>query len=233
MGIILTAVFLDDKPAQVLVSRLSAQDPDVHVCTCSADNRFAPLQPIAGRASQAIYLVSLRPDLASALSRIRSLRRSSTPVHVVALDQIAEVAAALAAFDAGACGYLLLSEHPAYLIESIRQAARGGSPISPAAASKLIGRLLDPERRIDSHGKPTSAAASSKSNLTPKEMLVLQQVAKGYSYHEIANILQVSGHTITSHAKNLYRKLAVQSRGEAVFEATQLGLIRFEPSSGQ
>jgi len=67
--------------------------------------------------------------------------------------------------------------------------------------------------------------AMLKPRLTKREIDVLTLIAKGLSYNEIANMLIMSSHTVTSHIKNIYRKLSVHSRGEAAFEAMQLGLI--------
>ena len=64
--------------------------------------------------------------------------------------------------------------------------------------------------------------------LTPRETEVLQLVTKGLSYAEIAQVLTLSVHTVTSHIKHIYRKLEVRSRGEAVFEALQRGLLNLE-----
>lgn len=64
-----------------------------------------------------------------------------------------------------------------------------------------------------------------KPRLTNREKDVLQFIVKGLSYSEIAQVLVMSVHTVTSHIKNIYRKLSVHSRGEAAFEAMQLGLI--------
>ena len=61
--------------------------------------------------------------------------------------------------------------------------------------------------------------------ITRRENDVLQLIAKGLSYQRIAQALEVSPHTVTTHVKQIYRKLEVNSRGEAVFEAMQLGLI--------
>ena len=61
--------------------------------------------------------------------------------------------------------------------------------------------------------------------LTPRESDVLELVARGYAYAEIARLQGVSMHTVQSHIKNLYAKLAVHSRSEAVFEASHMGLL--------
>ena len=62
--------------------------------------------------------------------------------------------------------------------------------------------------------------------LRPREQEVLELIARGFSYAEIARIKEVTVHTVQTHIKHLYRKLAVRSKNEAVFEATQLGLLQ-------
>jgi ATP/maltotriose-dependent transcriptional regulator MalT len=64
--------------------------------------------------------------------------------------------------------------------------------------------------------------------LSMREGEVLRLVAKGFSTHEIARLLAISSHTVTTHVRHLYRKLEVHSRGAAVYEAVQLGLIRLD-----
>ena len=64
--------------------------------------------------------------------------------------------------------------------------------------------------------------------LTERETEVLSCMAKGYTYNEAADILGMSQHTVTSHIKNIYRKLEVNSRSEAVFQAVQLGLVNMQ-----
>ena len=63
--------------------------------------------------------------------------------------------------------------------------------------------------------------------LSAREAEILRLIAKGLSFAEIGAVVSISPHTVTAHVKNIYRKLAVHSRGEAVFEAQQMGLVRF------
>ena len=69
-------------------------------------------------------------------------------------------------------------------------------------------------------------APTAGPTMTAREQAVLELVAKGFSYAEIAKTLEMSVHTVTSHIKHIYRKLAVNSRSEAVFEAMQMGIIK-------
>lgn len=69
------------------------------------------------------------------------------------------------------------------------------------------------------------AQDGSKSMLSAREQEVLELIARGFSYAEIAGLRSVSVHTVQTHIKNLYSKLAVHSKSEAVFEATRMGLL--------
>jgi DNA-binding NarL/FixJ family response regulator len=73
---------------------------------------------------------------------------------------------------------------------------------------------------------PARAAGAEQNPLSARETEILQLLAKGMSFNEIGEILGISPHTVTAHIKKIYRKLAVHSRGEAVYEATQMGLLR-------
>jgi len=72
--------------------------------------------------------------------------------------------------------------------------------------------------------KPAGPQAASP--LTEREAEILQLIAKGLSFADVGGVLGISAHTVVAHVKKIYRKLSVHSRGEAVFEATQLGLLK-------
>ena len=72
---------------------------------------------------------------------------------------------------------------------------------------------------------PPTGTGLPEFRLTPAEDNVLQYVARGFKYAEIAQLTGVSIHTVHSHIKNIYAKLSVNSRSEAVFEASRLGLL--------
>ena len=146
----------------------------------------------------------------------------------------------LASIEAGAAGYVLKDSIPEEFLGLLRQLRAGGSPITPVIARKLLSRFKSPA----STGSPGSPGASAPSGtsiastaavvpkpavpniLSPRETEVLTYIAKGFSFNEIAELLGMSAHTVTTHVKRIYQKLAVHSRGEAVYEATQMGLLR-------
>lgn len=94
----------------------------------------------------------------------------------------------------------------------------GGSPISPPIARYLLRRL-----------RPAAAAADAGvRRLSGREREVPELIVKGFSYAEIARLIGVSAHTVTTHVRGIYAKLEVHSRGEAVYEALQLGLVKLD-----
>jgi DNA-binding NarL/FixJ family response regulator len=115
---------------------------------------------------------------------------------------------------AGACGYLLKKTPPAKLIESLREAVGGGSPMSPEVARRVITlfRNFRPPEKADY-------------DLTPHEARLLKLLVEGHSYKSAALELKVSVNTIAFHLKNIYDKLQVHSKSEAVAKALQNRLI--------
>ena len=91
-------------------------------------------------------------------------------------------------------------------------------------ARHLLRRFQAP----DANSADKKASTDELPELTPREIEVLQLIAKGFSFAEIADMLELSVHTVTTHVKNTYRKLEVRSRGEAVFEAVQRGIVEFK-----
>jgi DNA-binding NarL/FixJ family response regulator len=105
---------------------------------------------------------------------------------------------------AGASGYLLKKTAPANILQAITEVINGGSPMSTQIARKVIASF----QKKDS--------IDENEILTPKEKQVLKSLAKGLRYKEIAGELNVSMETIRTHARNIYEKLQVQSRTEAL-----------------
>jgi len=128
----------------------------------------------------------------------------------------------LAAIEAGATGYLLKDASPNEIVEQLRVLKAGGSPISAVIARQMLRRSAAWAQAQRSAASPAEGDAT----LSPREREVLEMCAKGYSYEEIAPLLAVSRHTVTTFVKRIYRKLQVHSRTEAVYEARRMGLLR-------
>lgn len=116
---------------------------------------------------------------------------------------------------AGACGYLLKNTPPAKLLESLREAAGGGSPMSPDVARKVVAlfREFRPPEQADHQ-------------LTPHEIRVLKLLVEGHNYQTAADELGVSINTVRFHMRSIYDKLQVHSKSEAVSKALRGRIIR-------
>jgi DNA-binding NarL/FixJ family response regulator len=122
------------------------------------------------------------------------------------------------ALKAGASGYLLKDDDYIEINDAITLMLNGGAPISPNIARYLLDEL---SLKSPSEEKQNS----NKSILSPRENEVLILVSKGYTSKEIAEMLDLSYHTIREYISNIYKKLSVQNRTQAVYEATQMGLL--------
>jgi DNA-binding NarL/FixJ family response regulator len=118
------------------------------------------------------------------------------------------------AIRAGASGYLLKTDTSSDICSCIHELLDGGAPISPVIARYLIRHFHEP---VD--------PAAETADLSGRELDVLRLAAKGYTYQEVADLLGVSVNTVGTHTRSVYRKLAVSSRSEAVFEAAKRGLV--------
>jgi DNA-binding NarL/FixJ family response regulator len=116
---------------------------------------------------------------------------------------------------AGASGYLLKKTPPGKLLESLREAAEGGAPMSPEIAQRVVTlfRSLRPPEKAEY-------------NLTPHEVRLLQLLVEGHNYRTAAAELGVTVNTIGFHMKHVYEKLHVHSKSEAVAKALRTGLLR-------
>jgi DNA-binding NarL/FixJ family response regulator len=115
---------------------------------------------------------------------------------------------------AGACGYLLKRTSPARLLESLKEAVQGGSPMSPEVARRVVALFRDfrPPEKADYQ-------------LTPHETRLLKLLVEGHTYKTAAAELGVSINTISFHMKHVYEKLQVHSKSEAVAKALLNRLI--------
>lgn len=117
---------------------------------------------------------------------------------------------------AGACGYLVKKTPPARLLEAIKDAYEGGSPMSSQIARKVVTVFQQ---------KSSILTAESGSILSQREKEVLTGLSDGSSYQEISESLFISLDTVRHHIRNIYKKLHVHSQSEAVAKALRKGII--------
>lgn len=163
-----------------------------------------------------VLLIDLALPDGSGLDLIAEARRAQPQLKIIVVSIFGDARSVLRAVEAGADGYLLKGADAIEAAEAIRTVRAGGAPISPGVAGHILARLRNPPR------------AAHPPLLTEKEVAVLTDLAKGFRYKEVARLHGISPNTVADHVKSIYRKLAVNSRSEAVFEAVQAGLIQFK-----
>ena len=158
-------------------------------------------------------------------SGIKSLIVNSSlpePAIAIVVSSSLDAKLVILALSNGAIGYLYKNDPEMKIIEGIKSSLRGESPISMQIASILIKKLNNPGNNQLSDDINT---LDLKKTLTNRETQILEILAKGLSNKEIANIFDLSVHTINVHVRNIYRKLQAANRTEAVFEAKAKGLL--------
>ena len=145
----------------------------------------------------------------SGIEGIRKIKENLPSIDILMLTVHEDSKMVFDALCAGACGYLIKNTQPVKLLEAIKEVHEGGAPMSTQ-----IARLVVTSFKINPH-----------SNLTNRETEVLTQLCKGKSYRMIAEALFISEETVRRHIKNIYKKLEVGSKSEAVAKALKEKLV--------
>ena len=162
----------------------------------------------------ALALVDLQLPDGDGRELIAQLRADDPGLGILVVSAWSSEEAILGALRAGATGYVLKERDDVEVMLSIRSVLRGGAPIDPFIARRILELLPAP-----------SAAPALAEALSEREGEILRLVADGLSNREIAEQLFLSRYTVESHVKRVYRKLAVSSRIGAVREARSRGLL--------
>jgi DNA-binding NarL/FixJ family response regulator len=183
-------------------------------CTGSFRSMEEALEKI-GHDPPDVALVDIGLPGMSGIEGIRLLKERRPELVFLVLSVYDDDERIFDALCAGACGYMLKKTPPARLLESLRDAAQGGAPMSPEIARRVVAlfREIRPPARADYH-------------LTPHELRLLELLAKGHSYKSAAAALGVTPHTVSFHLRSIYDKLQVHSKSEAVAKALSNRLIR-------
>ena len=181
-------------------------------------------------------LLAQHPDLGLLVTDVVLSNKDVTPIlakavqknpklEVIVYTAHAEDSVVMRAVQAGASGYLLKGGRED-IVSCIRLLASGGSPVSPSVV-RCVLRALRARQTGDWTLTEKSLEPERKEHkaLSQREHDILVLLAKGLSFAEIGNLLNISPHTVTAHVKKLYRKLQVRSRAEAVYEASCLGVL--------
>ncbi|HIG75978.1 MAG TPA: response regulator transcription factor [Bacteroidetes bacterium] len=177
-----------------------------------ADLELAPAAP------EVVLMDIEMPEMdgVEATRRLKAAHPQTEVVMLTVFDTEARIAEALVA---GASGYLLKEEPADRIVSAVLELRAGGAPVSARVARTLVQRVGQQARQ-----QAEARAEAEAIGLTPREREVLGLIARGDTDDGMAAELGVSTHTVQTHVKSLYRKLAVHSRGEAARRAVELGL---------
>jgi DNA-binding NarL/FixJ family response regulator len=192
------AALIDGTPGYRCVGRYGSVE-----LLCRAPDRLAD-----------VVLLDINLPGISGAEGVRLVRERWPSTEVLMLTVYADQDKVLESICNGAVGYLLKKTPPVRLLDAIREAASGGAPMSPEIARKVVTLF-----------RKAPAAEGTSEALTPQELRLLQLLADGHSYQTAAERLAISLNTVRSYVRNVYDKLHVHSKSEAVSKALRSGLI--------
>ena len=213
-------IFVENDPnVRLRLQRAISGLADIHEIGSAATYREA--DALVSQFKFQMLIVDLDLPDGFGLDLIRRTAANMPEVDIMVLANANDDPHVVSAIESGATGYVLKTEIENSLVAAIRLLAAGGSPVSPEVAKSVLRAL----RTYTTHTIEKTTAPIQPNPLSERETEILQLLAKGMSFNEIGDILTISPHTVTAHIKKIYRKLQVHSRGEAVYEAAQMGLI--------
>ena len=213
-------IFVENDPnVRLRLQRAISGLADIHEIGSAATYREA--DALVSQFKFQMLIVDLDLPDGFGLDLIRRTAANMPEVDIMVLANANDDPHVVSAIESGATGYVLKTEIENSLVSAIRLLAAGGSPVSPEVAKSVLRAL----RTYTTHTIEKTTAPIQPNPLSERETEILQLLAKGMSFNEIGDILTISPHTVTAHIKIIYRKLQVHSRGEAVYEAAQMGLI--------
>lgn len=207
-----TAIIEDDPAMQGRLSDAICASGDMIVTACARD--VATGRSLIAEGGYDVLLCDLGLPDGDGIDLIREASRLHPESDVMVVTIFADQRKVIDSIRAGARGYILKDQRIEQCIDAIRDVRAGGSPISPIIARQLLKRM-----------QPEVPAKEMPHHLSDRELQILRILSRGFSMPECAEMLDISPFTVGTHVKNIYRKLEVNSRTEAVFEATSRGLL--------
>lgn len=188
------------------------QAPDIQVVAEADDGAIA--RTLIQQHQPDVAVLDIQMPQASGIEVTRWVRTAYPEVGVLVLTAYDDDPYVVAVLQAGANGYVLKTGSPAEIVQAVRDVYEGKSAFNPAVTQKLLLHLMGQQPAIPTH-EP----------LTERELEVLTLAGKGYTNKAIGVQLGISDRTVQGHLANIYGKLMVSGRTEAVMKAVSLGLI--------
>lgn len=174
------------------------------VCLAACSSAEAALEQLAPLELDVILMDIQLPGM-SGIECIRALKRLRPNTQLMMLTVFEDHDRIFKSLTAGASGYLLKQTPPDKLLEAITDLHHGGSPMSAQIARRVVEAF-----------QPCPSANSAAAQLSPRENEIIQLLAHGHLYKEIADRLGLSVETVRTHVRNIYQKLHVHGRTDAI-----------------
>ena len=226
------AIIEDLAPARKRFEAVISAHPKLQLIGV-AETKEGGVQLVCSQEPDVVLLDLGLPD-GSGIEVLHAIREHGLASQALVISIYGDEQTVVPALEAGAAGYLMKDQPIEDLPKAVLQMMSGGAPISPAIARHMLRRFQADAPPASQHTQPANAPQidrSSQSAPTPieelskKEREVLELVSRGFTSQEIAEQKGKSYHTITTHVRNIYRKLAVNSRAEAVSTAMKNGWL--------
>ena len=215
------AILEDEANVRRALENAVHSDPGLSLAF-SAQNVKEAKQLALTHAAQ-VYLVDLGLPDADGREFIRWIVSNQPGASCMVVTVFGDDEHIVSSFAAGAVGYLLKDAPAAEIAQRIAELVAGGSPISPSVARRMLQHFMP--NRASKPAPLTPQAPGVQTPLSDRENEVLRLIEKGLTYDEIAQVLGITWHTVTGYLRRVYKKLEVNSRSEAVFEARQRGFL--------
>jgi DNA-binding NarL/FixJ family response regulator len=198
--------------------RLHDHDQDLEIVGEAGNSWQA--QELVARLAPDVVLLDIAMPGENGIDATRAIKEIAPAAVVIILSLYDDVQYVEAALEAGAAGYFLKTVKGSDLATAVRSAHQGDTVLGPEVAEKVFGRL---QPRLRGADQPAAWQQPS-----PRETEVLALVARGATNKEIAKSMGLSVRTVEAHLRNIFAKLLVGSRTEAVVFAVKAGLLRLE-----
>ncbi len=215
MGTIKVLIADDQRLMREGLATLLALAADIEIVGQASDG--AEAIELAKQHEPNVILMDIQMPNVGGVEATKTIRSILPQTQVIILTTFDNDEYLLAGLRAGACGYLLKDMPSEQLAGAIRSAAQGQSPIGPEMARKLVNLVT--------HSPIISSPATAASELSEREIEVLQLIAAGLSNKEIAEKLFIAEGTAKNHVSNILGKLEARDRAQAVARAKELGLV--------
>lgn len=199
------ALVEDDRKVREGIKALIGGTPGFN-CIAAYSNAEEALKKLLDQPPDVVLMDINLPGM-SGIECVKILKERQPDLQIIMLTVYEDDEQIFQSLAAGATGYILKKIPPVKLLEAIEEVYRGGSPMS----SQIARRVVEVFQHKD-------VSAQNTGELSQRENEILSYLAKGYRYKEIADLLCISIDTVRTHIRNIYEKLHVHSRTEAVLK---------------